>query len=359
MKLFLEKFLRQERLEMWKPEEVARRISVQIIKNLPEYERGTFQEGYGENQISRATLEKFYVGKVGIEGKRIIIENDKGIRRAQESNINVTGRLTTKEVICYEIPYNQYADVSQEKYEENMLIKLRCHISDDQVKRYYRGENSVPIPVLTAFCNLLNITVDLFMSWVSKDDQQSWESETRESLQNKTAQSNTINYFSYDELMTMESDPESKIKDIWIVLEDLSEEIRRYGIFLKKFENNLKRGVNYTYFVKDNKLEKALRKYCPTYDNNIKLIYLSDDKDNENYFYIPEGGYSIYEPERTKEEGRIGHKSSQYDGMNQMQSFRMHDEEIGNIVLRLKDIKQNQEAICIRGTIDLEGRDIV
>ena len=117
---------------------IARQLSVQLVKNLPEEERGTFQEGNGDMHLSQRTLNDFYVGKIGVEGTRSVYVDENGVWQHKRKKTT----WEEYEVVCYEIPYNKFADPPPQKYDSEKYATLRCHVSADQVKKYYNGKTS-------------------------------------------------------------------------------------------------------------------------------------------------------------------------------------------------------------------------
>jgi len=106
---------------------VARHINIEVIKTLPESERGDFEIS-GENKITESEINNYLenTGKKDIK----ILERDNG----RES------------------------------------IKLPYCITKSQICRYLAGTTVIPIPVLMAFCNIAKIPLDEFMAEVYKSN---------------------------------------------------------------------------------------------------------------------------------------------------------------------------------------------
>jgi len=135
------------------------------------------------------------------------------------------------------------------------------------------------------------------------------------------------------------------LKELWIVLESLIIEEDLIQNFIEIFKDNLKRGVNYTYFLLDTPYNKKginnIKSIFNTHENQIKDYYLSENSNDENYFIIPKFGYSFHNPNDPKT--RQGYVGQWFEGMPKFGGFRMHESRLSMIINELKKIKENAE----------------
>ena len=153
MQMFLEKFNLK-----WKPFEVARRVTVQMINDLPLSKRSGFKIGDGEEFICNEIIEEFYTDKT-------LYENYEENRLHKKS-----GEVYYNRMPFYILPKNN-----------GELIKLNIHISEDQIKRYYAGGTQIPILVLYSFCKIIGTCLDVFMACVNEENVK-WDELTQSDL---------------------------------------------------------------------------------------------------------------------------------------------------------------------------------
>jgi len=126
MQMFLEKLNLP-----WKPFEVARRVSVQMVADLPP-------------DIAEETLANFYENKTQYEFSDEVKTYKK------------SGGYYYNKMPYYALPQN-----------DGTLAKLSIHISEDQIKRYFAGGTQIPISILYAFCKVVGSSLDIFMDCVN------------------------------------------------------------------------------------------------------------------------------------------------------------------------------------------------
>jgi hypothetical protein len=140
-------------------EEIARRITIRMVLNLPIEKRGGFSIGSDSCDVSCDIIEEFY--------------NSEGNDDFENTEFVKTKNGNLKEIKCYILRKN-----------DGSTVRLPCHISLDQIKRYYQGAISVDISTLRAFCQVLHINLEVFMSYVEKSaNELDGGKVTKESLQ--------------------------------------------------------------------------------------------------------------------------------------------------------------------------------
>jgi len=135
----------------WSDEETARRLSVQITKCLPEDKRGGFREGNGNKDISTDKLEKFYKAKPPEDG-------------VEDTYVKIRDYVTEKKTFRNKYKYRLETN-------DGTTVELDCHISRNQIKDYRRNKSIVPLAVLHAYCQLIGMSLDNFMSLVNNVDE--------------------------------------------------------------------------------------------------------------------------------------------------------------------------------------------
>ena len=177
--MFIEKFNLP-----WKPFQIARRVTVQMVINLPKEERGGFQIGTNKTDISNETIIDFYENKASYENYN-------------ESKIyKKSGGYYYNKTPHYILPRN-----------DGTTTNLNIHISEDQIKRYFSGGTQVPIPILYSFCKVIGSSLDIFMECANSHNQYNWNDITLNMLMNKetnatfhtssTSVNNFVNLSSY------------------------------------------------------------------------------------------------------------------------------------------------------------------
>jgi len=124
--------------------EIARRINIEIINNLPENE-----------------LEK-----LGLQEVKNLTEKE-----LNEYKDNNHPKLSS--------------DLSTIKRNDNTTIQIKNPITHGQVGNYINGISTVPFPVLIAFCKVFNLSLEGFMVDVYKKMNLAWESITGNSPTDK------------------------------------------------------------------------------------------------------------------------------------------------------------------------------
>lgn len=131
----------------WTRQQLARWLSVQIVKNLPNEQRNGFKIGDAPDEISETLLEKFHTYCDEIKDFQVGKAN-KGIISKRGKN----GEVIDYKDFYYTIPNNN-----------NTPVRLSCHISDDQIHNYFTGITEIDPPTLYALCQFFGISIDSFM----------------------------------------------------------------------------------------------------------------------------------------------------------------------------------------------------
>jgi len=305
-------------------QEIARRLTLQLIETLPPDKRGD----YVMDSVERVTVHEknFY---------------------ATDIHLNSEPSKLMRSTDFYDKDRNKRKQI-------NLVDYIDC----TQMSNWLRGTD-VPVAIFVAFCHhygislekfLKDVYTDLGLLWISPDDQKELLNKECEEQENETPKKKgkstrkPIDWITLDELVS--SQKEKDFKDLWIVLETLNTEeeliIKYYDVFLNNFQN---KGVKYTYFLYDlpdnRRREARLKAMFSQYIDQIEVYYLSDNPiDEDNFFLIPFLGYSIYDPDNP--EKRQGYVGFWFDDMEEFGGFRINDNWLPNITVRLAEIKEMQ-----------------
>lgn len=125
-------------------------------------------------------------------------------------------------------------------------------------------------------------------------------------------------------------------ENIWLISHDLLTEIED-GVYAGAVIDNIKRGINYTYFVPKNlEIEpriKLLKEKCNN-SKRLKFFYLDDSF----FFLVPNIDFSIYEPTKTFSEGKKGFLGVDIDGLPGRYEALMSNNFVDVLVAKLSQI---------------------
>lgn len=125
-------------------------------------------------------------------------------------------------------------------------------------------------------------------------------------------------------------------EDIWLISHDLLTEIND-GVYAGAVVNNLKKGMNYTYFVPQTlEIEtriKLLKQKCNN-SKRLNFYYLDEDF----FFLVPNIDFSIYEPKKSSKDGKIGFIGVDIDGLPGRYEAKMSDDFVDVLVAKLTKI---------------------
>jgi len=196
-------------------------------------------------------------------------------------------------------------------------------VSSTMFTGYTKGERDMPLVVMLAFCEFWN-------KGKVQEEQITMDTLLGLNANHVPLTKRPISWVDQNDLV--QSEPEMKLTEIWIVLKDLflEEVILRDNSSI--FSNNLAHGVTYTYFVyktDDNHASlQTIKTLAGDYSGQVSEVFISSNSTDKNYFYVPKYGYSFYNPDSVKLTADYAYEPHMFYGMNQYGGFRMHGDTI-------------------------------
>lgn len=204
------------------------------------------------------------------------------------------------------------------------------YIDDNKMYKYLNDKLNLPLHLIVGFCQVLDISLDDFICDVYSKSGLRWRKTSNiDSLDLNTS----VPYYPLDIQVDKERDRSILIDEIWIALLNFDIELNPHTMYYRLAPSNMERGVKYTYFVPVS-IEKSnvesFRRLCSN-NENLKIEFITDD-------YRPASVYgtTVYEPNKSPQNGRIAYEDHLFYGMKKTSSFRLHDDVVEELVQKLR-----------------------
>ena len=323
--------------------QIARHVSVQIMKNMPTDNRKMFTVGNGQEDISPVVIDCFY--------------NDNDCSKCSDSknDSKCVNYLKAKQWIT-EI-YIKAKSGSTKGYDSKayQLIKnngeifpLNCYISHEQIGDYYKGATQIAAPILEAFCQILGYSIDAFLEHLHEKGFMTSLASIDLSAMKRTPdqinyKANSVSYLAYSDV-THERNSDADISDIWI---GLSEEFLplEFSPIESEFRDvihiGLGKSISYKYFIPASTKKDLVRSFWAACNNSLLLEFYNLPND----IYLPPGGFSIYNPNDSSK--IMCYEGHQFTGMTNIQGFQLPKERARILVTKLSAVIKKNDVFAL------------
>lgn len=145
----------------------------------------------------------------------------------------------------------------------------------------------------------------------------------------------------FDEILKIERNRGIKIIEKWIVVSDLTIERLIISRNIDVMYRNLSMGMRLTLFLINDETQSEVNNILTLFEGysyNIKIIELSKNPSDLNYFFVPKLGYTFYFINDFEKISPCGFEYHRFYGMSHYKAYRMHEKEVERRVYGLKKI---------------------
>jgi hypothetical protein len=141
------------------------------------------------------------------------------------------------------------------------------------------------------------------------------------------------------------ADKEKKLNfnEIWLVSNDLRTEVND-GVYAGAVIYNLNRGIKYKYFIPKSDINDVRIRQLKTEsknNSNLEFYFLKEDF----FFLAPDFDFSIYEPNKSRAEGRLAFMGLQLPDSEYLYEVQIHDNLTNSIIEKLQNVIRTTKPI--------------